>query len=71
MQEAQVRSLGWGDALEKEKGTHSSVLACEILWAEEHGGLQGHSVRIFLDSYGDTPVCEAAATEILITPVQR
>ena len=41
MQEAQVRSLGWGDALEKEKGTHSSVLACEILWTEEHGGLQG------------------------------
>ena len=26
-----------------------------------------HSVRIFLDSYGDTPVCEAAATESLIT----
>ena len=27
--------------------------------------------RIFLDSYGDTPVCEAAGTESLITPVQR
>ena len=24
-----------------------------------------------VDSYGDTPVCEAAATESLITPVQR
>ena len=24
-----------------------------------------------IDSYGDTPVCEAAGTESLITPVQR
>ena len=27
-----------------------------------------YSVRIFLDSYGDTPVCEAAGTESLLTP---
>ena len=35
-----VRSLGWEDALEKEKATHSSILAWKIPWTEEHGGLQ-------------------------------
>ena len=39
-QEMQVQSLGWEDALEKEKATHSSILAWEIPWTEEPGGLQ-------------------------------
>ena len=29
-----------GDPLEKETATHSSILAWEILWTEEPGGLQ-------------------------------
>ena len=40
VQETQVRFLGWEDPLEKEVATHSSVLAWEILWTEEPGGLQ-------------------------------
>ena len=40
MQETQVRSLGWGDPLEKEIATYSSILAWEIPWTEEPGGLQ-------------------------------
>ena len=32
--------MGWEDALEKETATHSSILAWEIQWAEEPGGLQ-------------------------------
>ena len=40
MQETRVRSLGQEDPLEKEMATHSSILAWEILWAEEIGGLQ-------------------------------
>ena len=40
MWETQVQSLGWKDPLEKEMTTHSSVLAWEILWTEEPGGLQ-------------------------------
>ena len=40
MQETQVRSLGWEDPLEKEMATHSSILAWEISWTEEPGGLQ-------------------------------
>ena len=32
IQETWVRSLGWEDPLEKEKATHSSILAWRILW---------------------------------------
>ena len=31
-QETEVRSLGWEDALEKGKATHSSILAWRIPW---------------------------------------
>ena len=30
---------GWEDAMEKVMATHSSILAWEISWAEEPGGL--------------------------------
>ena len=40
MQETQGQSLGQKDSLEKEMATHSSVLAWEIPWTEEPGGLQ-------------------------------
>ena len=40
MEETQVRSLGRDDPLEKEMTTHSCVLAWEIPWTEEPGGLQ-------------------------------
>ena len=42
MQEAetQVQFLGWEDALEEGMATHSRILAWEILWTEEPGGLQ-------------------------------
>ena len=36
----QVQSPGWEDPLEKEIATHSSILAWEIPWTEEPGGLQ-------------------------------
>ena len=39
MQETPVQSLGWEDPLEKEMATHSSILAWEIPWTEEPGGL--------------------------------
>ena len=43
MQEMQVWSLGWEDALEKGMATHSSILAWEIPWTEESGGPQSIS----------------------------
>ena len=40
MHEMWVQSLGREDPLEKEMVTHSSILAWEIPWTEEPGGLQ-------------------------------
>ena len=40
MWEIWVQSLNQGYPLEKEMVAHSSILAWEILWAEEPGGLQ-------------------------------
>ena len=40
MQEMQVNFLGREDPLEKEMATHFSILAWEIPWTEEPGGLQ-------------------------------
>ena len=40
MQETQVRSLGWGDPLEEEMATLSSIPAWRIPWTEEPAGLQ-------------------------------
>ena len=39
-QDMRVHSLGWEDPLEESMGTHSSILAWEIPWTEEPGGLQ-------------------------------
>ena len=58
MQETQVWSLGKKDLLKKEIETHSSILAWEILWAEEPGGLQsirsqtvGHNWATYIHTY--------------------
>ena len=40
MQEIWVWSLSQKVPLEMEMATHSSILAWEILWTEEPGGLQ-------------------------------
>ena len=39
-QEMRVQSLGREDPLEEEMATHSSILAWEIPWEEQLGGLQ-------------------------------
>ena len=38
--ETRVQSLGWEDPLEKERETHSSILAWKIPWTDELGRLQ-------------------------------
>ena len=40
MQEMRVQSLDCEDPLEEEMTTYSSILAWEIPWTQEHGGLQ-------------------------------
>ena len=34
MQETQVQSLGWEEALEKEMATHSGIFVWEIPWTD-------------------------------------
>ena len=41
IRETWVQSLGWQDPLEQGMATHSSILAREIPWTEEPGGLWG------------------------------
>ena len=43
VQDTQVQSLGQEDPLKKGMATHSSILAWEIPWAEEPGGLYSPS----------------------------
>ena len=45
MRETQVRSLGWEDPLEKERATHSCILAWRIPWTDELGGLQSKGTQ--------------------------
>ena len=43
-----VQSLGQEDPLEKEMGTHSSILAWKIPWTEEPGRLQATGPQSWL-----------------------
>ena len=45
MEETQFPSLGWEDPMEEEMATHSSILAWEIPWTEEPGGLQSMGLQ--------------------------
>ena len=47
-QVARVPSLGWEDPLEEEMAIHSSLLAWEIPWTEEPGGLQTRGPKSWL-----------------------
>ena len=56
----EVRSLAREDPLEEEMATHSSVLAWEMTWTDEPGGLQ---------SMGSQRVRYELATEHISTSV--
>ena len=45
IQDTRFQSLDWEDALEKGMATHSSILAWEIPWTEEPGGLQSAGLQ--------------------------
>ena len=44
-QETWLQSLGQEDPVEKEMATHSTILAWEIPWTEESGGLQSTGLQ--------------------------
>ena len=56
MQETRIQTLGQENPLEKGMATHSSILAWEILWTEEPGGLQGSQVLAVL-----IPACASSS----------
>ena len=45
IRETRVQSLGWEDPLETQLATHSSILAWEISWTEDPGGLQSMGLQ--------------------------
>ena len=45
-QEMWVRSLGWEDPLTEVMATQSNILAWEIPWTEEPGGLQSMGSQV-------------------------
>ena len=45
MQKTWVQFLAWENPLEEEMATHSSILAWEIPWTEEPGGLQSMGLK--------------------------
>ena len=45
MQETWVRPLGWENPLEKQMARHASILAWEIPWTEEPGGIQSMGLQ--------------------------
>ena len=56
--ETQVQSPGQEDPLEKEMATHANVLAWEIPWTEEPGGLLSMgSQRVGLDLVTEQQQC--------------
>ena len=62
-QEEWVRSLGWEDPLEEEMTTHSNILAWEIPWTEEPGGLQAMgSQRVGQDRVTKQVLCAELTT---------
>ena len=61
MQETRVRSLGREDPLEEGMATHASILAWEIPWTEEAGGLWSkESQRVGRDRAANTYVHKVA-----------
>ena len=63
-----LQSLSREDPLEEEMAPHSSILAWEIPWTEEPGGLQSMgSVRVRHDSVTE----HTHHTELRLTPLLK
>ena len=66
VQETQIRSLGQENPLQKEKATHSSILAWEIPWTEKPGRVQSMgSQRVGHDWTTNIHTSHAAAAKSL------
>ena len=57
-QEMWVRSLDWEDPLEKEMATHTSILAWEIPWIKDPGGLQSMGLQRVGHDQATDQICD-------------
>ena len=72
MQETQVQARGWADLLEKGMATHSSILAWEISWTEEPGGLQSMGLqRIGYNWVTNVTICQVLNIYNLMSSSQQ
>ena len=60
MQETQIQSLGWEDALGKEMATHSNILAWRIPGMGEPGGLPSVGLHRVGHNWRDLAAAAAA-----------
>ena len=65
-----IQSLDWDDLLEKELTTHSSILAWEISWSEEPGGLQSMGSQRVPDRTEHLSTMAGNRSPLTIGPVQ-
>ena len=68
MREIEVWSLSQEDPLEEEMATHSSILAWEIPWTEEPGGLQSMGSRKSQMWFSDQTTTTTARWNFLEAP---
>ena len=65
-QESWVLSLGLEDPLEKEMATHSNILAWEIPWTEEPGGLQSAGSQRVRHNWKHTELQQLYADTVML-----
>ena len=68
MLKTRVLSLGREDPLEKDMATHSSILAWEIPWTEEPGGLQSMKSQRVRHDLVFSSVQSLSHVQLLVTP---
>ena len=61
-----VRSLGWGDPLEEEMVTHSSILPWRIPWTEETGGQQPIGLQRVRHNGSNSPHTKLLSNVVLV-----
>ena len=66
MQETRVQSLGQEDPLKEEMATHSTVLAWEIPWTEEPGGLQPMGLQRVGHNLATKPPCTTRINALML-----
>ena len=71
MQEAQARSLGWKDILEKVMAAYSNILAWKIPWTDESGRLQSMGSHRVGQDWSNLAAVAAASRTYLVAQMVK